>query len=357
MKIKLLSKFGIPPRAERERGQAIVIIALAMVGLIAIAALVFDGGTAFSQRRKMQNAADAGAFAGARQLALGASDSTICAAVTEYTVTRNGAASFTATYTRSGTALGNVCGGSIPSGATGIRVVANTSFSTSFAGMLGQQTGSVGANATATFGGANNLVNNVMPIAPQCAVSNPTSMSQCGFNFNTSYDIWDGGGPGNFGWLAWDNDNASGSNQSAATLCANLQHPEAMEYENPDNSSDHSLSIGDDAQGSSGISGSTCVRNQLQSFITNATPITVILWDTTSGSGSNVEYHIVGFAEFVLEGFVLTGGGGQSYGNTSECASGGGNGNCIQGRFINYTIAAPISTTVNMGLTGVALTR
>jgi len=54
--------------AERESGQAIVIIALAMIGLLAFAALAVDGGNSFKERRVAQNAADAGALAGARTI-------------------------------------------------------------------------------------------------------------------------------------------------------------------------------------------------------------------------------------------------------------------------------------------------
>ena len=48
-----------------ERGQALVIIALALAGLAGIVGLVVDGGNAFSDRRKAQNAADAAALAAA----------------------------------------------------------------------------------------------------------------------------------------------------------------------------------------------------------------------------------------------------------------------------------------------------
>ncbi len=72
-----------------KRGQTLVIIALAMVAVVAMAAVALDGGHAFMQRRRMQNAADAGALAGARELASGGSD---CQAVAgDYAVTRNGA--------------------------------------------------------------------------------------------------------------------------------------------------------------------------------------------------------------------------------------------------------------------------
>ena len=46
-----------------ERGQALVIIALAMIGLVGITGLAIDGSRAFSDRRQAQNAADTAALA------------------------------------------------------------------------------------------------------------------------------------------------------------------------------------------------------------------------------------------------------------------------------------------------------
>jgi len=48
-----------------ERGQALVIIAFAIIGLVGITGLAIDGGMAFSDRRHAQNAADTAAIAGA----------------------------------------------------------------------------------------------------------------------------------------------------------------------------------------------------------------------------------------------------------------------------------------------------
>ena len=48
-----------------EQGQALILIALALVGIVAIAGLVVDGGRAFLDRRNAQNAADAAALASA----------------------------------------------------------------------------------------------------------------------------------------------------------------------------------------------------------------------------------------------------------------------------------------------------
>src|SRR5690606_8022285 len=53
---------------EDERGQALVLVAIFLLGLIAVAGLVADGGLVLAQRRDLQNAADAAAAAGAMQL-------------------------------------------------------------------------------------------------------------------------------------------------------------------------------------------------------------------------------------------------------------------------------------------------
>jgi Flp pilus assembly protein TadG len=52
----------------KERGQALIMIAFAAVGLFALTALAIDGGAAFSKDRQAQNAADAAALAGALAL-------------------------------------------------------------------------------------------------------------------------------------------------------------------------------------------------------------------------------------------------------------------------------------------------
>src|SRR6266487_6421512 len=53
------------PKLLVERGQALILITLAAVGLFAITGLAIDGGIKFSDRRHAQNAADSAALAGA----------------------------------------------------------------------------------------------------------------------------------------------------------------------------------------------------------------------------------------------------------------------------------------------------
>jgi len=55
-------------RLDGERGQVIVLVAVLMVALVAVVGLVTDGGMVFTQRRDLQNVADAAALAGAMQI-------------------------------------------------------------------------------------------------------------------------------------------------------------------------------------------------------------------------------------------------------------------------------------------------
>lgn len=52
----------------KRRGQAMLIVSLAMLALIAAVALAIDGGSMYNQRRVAQNGADGAAMAGARQM-------------------------------------------------------------------------------------------------------------------------------------------------------------------------------------------------------------------------------------------------------------------------------------------------
>jgi len=53
------------PNTHPQKGQALILIVLAIVGLIGLVALAIDGGNAFSDRRHAQNAADTAALAAA----------------------------------------------------------------------------------------------------------------------------------------------------------------------------------------------------------------------------------------------------------------------------------------------------
>ena len=76
-------------RARRERGQIIVIFALALVAIIAMVGLVLDGGSAFAQRRDEQSAADLARSAAANDYMLN-SDATLAIARARTVAAANG---------------------------------------------------------------------------------------------------------------------------------------------------------------------------------------------------------------------------------------------------------------------------
>lgn len=88
----------------QERGQTMVILALAMTVLMLMAGLAVDVGMAYNERRDLQNAADAAALAGAQQLCQGWDDATAIS-MAETMGTANGAEQVEATVTRTATEL------------------------------------------------------------------------------------------------------------------------------------------------------------------------------------------------------------------------------------------------------------
>jgi hypothetical protein len=75
-----------------EKGQAIVIIALSLIGLVAMAALIIDGSNSYLNRRRAQTAADAAAMAGARELCIGkGSEADVYDVALEYATVQNNA--------------------------------------------------------------------------------------------------------------------------------------------------------------------------------------------------------------------------------------------------------------------------
>ncbi len=133
-----------------EKGQNIILVAIMMLFFIGLLALVLDGGMAYAKRRAAQNAADAGALAGANQLcALNPTDSPYNAAY-QYAVTRNKALK-----------------ADIQVGEKSITVTASMSNKTFFAQLLG--TNVITETATASAGCFSPCTSTgVLPVAWAC---------------------------------------------------------------------------------------------------------------------------------------------------------------------------------------------
>ena len=106
-------------RMDPERGQIIVVFALALIALVAAVALVIEGGNVFGQQRIAQNGADATSTAGAVIVAeklsgKARSGADVAAAITTAS-TENNLESFTAEYTDDfGTPIGQAVDAALP---------------------------------------------------------------------------------------------------------------------------------------------------------------------------------------------------------------------------------------------------
>ena len=189
-----------------ERGQMIVIVALALTTLIAMAGLVIDGGMALSNRRQVQNAADSAALAGTRVLGLDLKwravnagnpsppaapfanvDDAVCDAINNaLAYNTNSAQSISPIdcYTGSDDAwyvefgqfdadpeddmrdIGRV-GDGVPSLAQGVRVRGSGDSPTFLMGVIGIDSINVGAEATALAGPGEPPLGNLMPFVAQ----------------------------------------------------------------------------------------------------------------------------------------------------------------------------------------------
>lgn len=231
--------FGSRRRQIGDRGQTLVLMALAITALLLGTAVVIDGGNAFVQQRRAQNAADATAEAGAVQLArkmsgVAISDADVDAAVTASASDNALTAVASAEYTdRAGVVLGPVGSGTIPSGTQGVKVVGDLDFNTYIAGLTGMGSWKASAQATAIAGfAADTGFGAVIPLTfpilltwcesgggstkftfPDDGVYVPSPPEDWNPRFGTPWPFGPNNlvaiplcsnGPGNVGWIDWD---------------------------------------------------------------------------------------------------------------------------------------------------------
>ena len=317
-------------RNSSEKGQVIVVLALAMVALLLFAALAIDGGNMYTQRRIAQNAADAGALAGAQKLVQLCSqtppsnDWTQLRDVVRQFVTLNAGTLQASSSAGEGSAYGvyfidsqgnRLFGGltvdaiqAIPCGcsngqsvgyqATGIEVVVNKSFGSFLAGLAGRSESTVSAGAKANYGVtvpksvSEFKVGDVYPIAV------PTDTYQVGQHIQLFDDT---PGPGNFGWLSWRNVNDAPSQNRSLGMgnvptYAPVEPDTVANYVNPDlgqhGTADAPLAVGKRASGGPGL------KNGTVSQLFGKT-IVLPVYDPnptlTNGQGSHFNYYIVGW--------------------------------------------------------------
>ena len=146
------------------RGQIIVIFAVALIAIISIGALILEGGQAFAQQRIAQNGADAAANAGAVVIAQhlkgapAADGNAVYTAVSSSTAA-NELANPVAVYTDNvGVPLDPVVtvapGTAIPANGRGVKVTGDRVMGTTLARVIGINSLTASAEATAIAGAA-----------------------------------------------------------------------------------------------------------------------------------------------------------------------------------------------------------
>lgn len=143
------------------------------------------------------------------------------------------------------------------------------------------------------------------------------------------FRVFNGFGNGNFGWLLWN----TGVTGNANTLANSLTWPgdstnynpcsgpgcpggagvpgsgfpyNVPGYIDPDDPMDQALHEGDWVAASTGTVNSNDVRTTLQGHITLDRTLRLIVWNNSTGTGSNGRYEISGFAVFRLIGYNLS---------------------------------------------------
>jgi Flp pilus assembly protein TadG len=306
------------PRTLSQRGQTLVIFVLLLPVLLLSAGLVVDAGYGFSQQRTAQNAADFSAMAGTRVLgesltgkpAGAGTDDNVKKAV-DSVLSANHAQLVSAKYVdNTGNSLGNVGGGSIPSGAVGVTVNATTSWHTLFLGIMGVNSWSAGTTATAVTQGVSTA--GVLPVGvseptfgllPLCDPTHADFLTCIGTHGqDASAKI----GTGSFGWLKFG---AAGkcTGYGLGMINAGCQNSRAFldqEIGPPSNSFGccTDLTLTPDAQRLIGALTGNEVSKGLPNYIDPPVIVWVPIWDVYNPTGANANYHIVGYGGVVFTG-------------------------------------------------------
>jgi hypothetical protein len=157
----------------KQEGQVLVQVAMLMVVFLAFMAIAIDVGNMLTERRRMQNAADAGALAGAWEICFG--DPALAeSSAQEYAITRNGA---------------QVADVSIDGGE--VTVYAREAASLYLARVFGINTAQINAVAVATCGDAASACG-LWPIAFELGMWNKLNGLEEGWECGGTFYVWTG---------------------------------------------------------------------------------------------------------------------------------------------------------------------
>ena len=349
-----------------QRGQAMVLLVLAMAVILGGAAIVIDGGNGMSQQRGTQNASDAAALAGVLVMAqkmggMTKTDSDVVSAMTS-AFTQNATTMQTSYYTDFYKAVVGTVGrgGAIPSNAFGIQANGRRTFNTLLAGAVGIRSWSANATATALAGALRGLcaaadgcgavpVTYSIPITTCDGSGRPlrvgvdwplvgldTALADMGTGDYESIVPLCKNGPGGVGWLEMG---------CGGQLADQIEHPCNQGFDIPVwlQSSTGNVNAIDDEMNDT-WAGKVILVPMFDATCRDV-PSTGLPADCTDpGGGTNLWYHIPRFAEFLLDHAYIAGN------NNAECNSlpgqpfigANGGESCMKGWFVRYVMQGPV---------------
>lgn len=399
-----------------ERGQVLVIVAVAMVAIVAMVGLVVDGGYAWGKQRDTQNAADAAAEAGAVVLAqrlagvvpaktdadvaaavlLAGSENNISPPDAWYTDIYGNLLDDTGAITANRADAAKVGSGAIPPNAAGVEAIGSQTFDTFLVRVIGFDQLTATAPATAVAGYAQDICSaeagcDVIPVTVPVTVLGCDGQGDPAPTVPTTYWTTTNApqtlplcknGPGNVGWLDWT-PTAGGTSE----LEQSIRYPDNDEMTIPNwfyvtsTGNVNSMQI-EDALNETW--GGKVVLMPLFDVTCDAQPTGPGVNDCPAGhvggNGQQQWYHLPQFAAFQFCGGTPNWCDG-SYGpnnneagpsfdkgayvngnNTNPCDTGNGGTSCLAGRFVQiiggpYTVGPGSGANPGINVIGVQLLR
>lgn len=297
-------------RADTERGAVAVTVALFMVALIAFGALAVDVTALWSDRKQLQNGADAAALAIAQACANDLTSADCTSGATAL------ADSLVKSNVFDGTGVGTVT--AIVRDWPGQVTVLATAHEASFlAGVMGQNATTVTAKATAAWKGSPTADSTLPLILGNCYLSEATKTDALG-NQVVTYKLLSSG---------------NGGNSSNANPCSGNQKnpPGGFGWLVDPSDKNNCLVPTEVGQWADGQTGKPAKCGDVAALLGGqGSKVILPLYDYSSGQGSSGEYLVIGYVALQLQTYCI---------DQTELFSDGTFGHCGQGQqFIEGTV-------------------